>query len=138
MMKTLIIITSLALVSCSGNVKNTWTCPTPEGGKGNCMSIKEADLSFSPNENQKNNFSYINSAQKIEINLIAPKLKDLKKLQVENSQFTIQELENKPKLRTPEKIGRIWFAPYIDAEGNQHSEYVVMVVDEESKWLIQK
>ena len=138
MMKKLIITTSLLLVSCGGNVKNTWTCPTPEGGKGSCISIRDAHSSSFSNENQKNNFSYIDSSQKIEINLVAPKLKDLKKLQVEKPEFSIQELDNKPKLRTPEKIGRIWFAPYIDAEGNQHSEYVILVVDEESKWFIQK
>ena len=42
------------------------------------------------------------------------------------------------KLRTQEKVGRVWFAPYIDSEGNQHSEKTIFVVDEEAKWVGQK
>lgn len=126
------------IASCSGNVKNTWSCPTPDGGKGSCISIKEADVVAPAQEEPQNNFSYINSNQKIEITLIAPKLKDLKKLEEEKGVPVIQEYSSSPKLRTQEKVGKVWFAPYIDGEGNQHSEYTVFVIDEESKWLIQK
>ncbi len=38
-------------------------------------------------------------------------------------------------LRSPEKIGRIYFAPYVDSAGNRHSESFIFVVDEESKWI---
>lgn len=126
------------IASCSGNVKNTWSCKAPDGGKGSCISIKEADVVAFAQEEPKNNFSYINSNQKIEITLIAPKLKDLKKLEEEKGAPVIQEYSSSPKLRTQEKVGKVWFAPYIDGEGNQHSEYTVFVIDEESKWLIQK
>ena len=143
-----IIVSLLALVSsCSGSVKGNWSCPTPEGGKGSCVSIKEADMNESPLEN-KPSFNYVDSAQKIEIKLVTPKLKDLQKLQQEKNQKAGEgSSEIKPqtgsvgsqaqetRLRTPEKVGKIWFAPHIDSDGNQHSESVTYVVDEEPKWV---
>lgn len=137
-----IITTSLLLLaaSCSGSVKGNWTCPTPEGGKGSCVSIKEADMNDSPLQN-KPNFNYVDSAQKIEIKLVTPKFKDLKKLQQEKDQkseeigLRAEPQTQRTKLRTEEKVGKIWFAPHIDSDGNQHSESVVYVVDEESRWV---
>ena len=37
--------------------------------------------------------------------------------------------------QTEEKIGRVWLAPFIDNEGNQHSQKTIYVVDEEAKWM---
>lgn len=135
------IVVSLLVVvsSCSGSVKGNWTCPTPEGGKGSCVSIKEADLvgeSATDSEN-KSNFTYLDSVQKIEIKLVTPKFKDLKKLQQERGQEGGLEVapQAESKLRTPERVGKIWFAPHIDSDGNQHSESVIYVVDEEPKWV---
>jgi type IV conjugative transfer system lipoprotein TraV len=138
--KIIKIIPIMSLVACSSNVKSTWNCPLQEGGKGNCISIKEADLSGNSGSSTspKSNFSYLNSDQKIEINLVAPKLKDLKKLQEENKASILPESSEQSKLRSHERVGKVWFAPYIDGEGNQHSEYVVFVIDEEAKWIIQK
>ena len=149
-MKKLIIAISLILSSCSSNVKSGWSCPTPEGGKGSCLSIKEADLvgEINADSENKSNFTYLDSAQKIEIKLIAPKLADLKKITTKSvspadstpngasPHDATFELQN--KLRTQERVGKIWFAPHIDSEGNQHSESVIYVVDEESKWVIQR
>jgi len=140
-----IIISLLALsTSCSGSVKSNWSCPTPEGGKGSCVSIKDADMNDSSTKD-KPSFNYIDSAQKIEIKLVTPKFKDLKKLQQEKDQKAEEgSAEGKlqagsqsqgTKLRTPEKVGKIWFAPYTDSDGNQHSESVIYVVDEEPRWI---
>ena len=140
---TIIFGLSALIASCS-SVKGSWTCPTPEGGKGSCVSIKEADVNDSPSKD-KPSFNYVDSAQKIEIKLVTPKFKDLKKLQQEKDQkagegsaegklqtsFQTQET----RLRTPEKVGKIWFAPHIDSDGNQHSESVIYVVDEEPRWV---
>jgi type IV conjugative transfer system lipoprotein TraV len=135
--------------SCSNSVKGNWTCPTLDGGKGSCVSISEADAikSTSDSSNSKQqNFSYVNSAQKIEIKLIAPRLSELKKIEQEKAKNQIgTEIGNfepvqvsspTAKLRTPEKVGKVWFAPHIDADGNQHSQSIVYVVDQEPKWLM--
>ena len=143
----LIIIVSLLVFtsSCSGSVKGNWSCPTPEGGKGSCVSIKEADINESSSTKDKSSFNYVDSAQKIEIKLVTPKLKDLKKLQQEKNQrageggvegkLQTGSQTQEIRLRTPEKVGKIWFAPHIDSDGNQHSESVIYVVDEEPKWV---
>ena len=129
----------LFISSCTGSVKDNWTCPTLEGGKGSCVSIKDADIA-TPLLMKNNNFSYLDSAQNIEIELVSPKLSELKKFNKKNnldhSDFERQSVTK--KLRTQEKIGKIWFAPYIDSEGYHHSESVVYVVDEEAKWVMQK
>ena len=144
-----IITASLLLLaaSCSGSVKGNWTCPTPEGGKGSCVSIKDADMNDSPLQD-KPSFNYVDSAQKIEIKLVTPKFKDLKKLQQEKDQKagegsseiklqtgSVGSQAQETRLRTPEKVGKIWFAPHIDSDGNQHSESVTYVVDEDPKWV---
>lgn len=140
-MKKFVTVGILFLIS-SCNTKGSWSCPTPEGGKGSCVSIKESDtVSSIPDEKQ--NFSYLNSSQKIEIKLLAPKLSELKKIQQERISSGVTPVEVpytsvNNKLRTQEKVGKIWFAPYIDSEGNQHSESVAHVVDEESKWVMQR
>jgi type IV conjugative transfer system lipoprotein TraV len=123
--------------ACSSSVKGHWDCPTPEGGNGNCISIKDADLTESSSKKDKSNFTFLNSAQKIEIKLIAPKFSELKKIQQEKN-LSNEAPEREGKLRTKERVGKIWFAPHIDSEGNQHSESVVYVVDEESKWVMQR
>jgi type IV conjugative transfer system lipoprotein TraV len=138
MRKVFIINLLLLATSCIGNVKSDWACPTMTGGKGNCVSIKEADEGNSEAPLIKT-FNYLNSPQKIEIKLITPKLSDLKKLQATEDKNLIPEsVPQNSKFRTQEKLGRVWFAPYIDSEGNQHSESVVHVIDEESKWVLQK
>jgi type IV conjugative transfer system lipoprotein TraV len=130
--------------SCSSSVKGNWSCPTPEGGKGSCISIKDADLAEISSSKEKPNFTFLDSAQKIEIKLIAPKLSELKKIQQEKNQknedqnLNSESSEKGVKLRTQERVGKIWFAPHIDSEGNQYSESVVYVVDEESKWVMQR
>ena len=138
-------ITSIFLLfiiaSCSSVTQSTWNCPAPEGGKGSCISIKESDLSGS-GELEKNKLTtdFISSSQKIEIKLVAPKLKDLKKIKEEslNNSYASEPITKGSRLRTQEKVGKIWFAPHIDSEGNQHSEKIIHIVDEEAKWVGQR
>jgi type IV conjugative transfer system lipoprotein TraV len=140
-MRKIIPILLLFIISaCSSTTKDTWDCPLLEGGKGSCVSIKDSDL-WGSVEEKKSTFDFLNSPQKIEINLVAPKFKDIKKLKQYNpkSEYLSDSGVNKSsKLRTREKIGKIWLAPHIDSEGNQHSEKVIYVVDEEAKWVGQR
>ncbi len=155
--RNLILVLLVLLTSCFGSVKGDFTCKAQEGGKGSCISIKEADIAEpllnNPNNSALNhnsnsnsdsnpNLTYLTSAPKIQINLIAPKLKDLKKLKESSfkSEGSSQKTIDSPtenRLRSEEKIGKIWFAPYIDSDSNQHSESVIYVVDEEAKWVSQ-
>ena len=128
MKKLFIIFLLINLFSCS-NTKSTWDCPILGAGNGNCRSIKKADLNHQIIEN-KNEFFQLPA--KINIKLIAPKFEDVKKLQIENKE---EKNNAKSNLRTEEKIGRVWFAPFIDSEGNQHSQKTIYVVDEEAKWI---
>jgi len=129
------------LTSCSNNVKGSWTCPVLEGGKGSCVSIGDADGYQLSNNNS--NFSatpegYFDKQQKIEIKLVAPKLKDLQKLTTTQISSQVNPVQSSSQLRTEERVGKIWFAPYIDSDGNQHGENVIYVVDEKPKWISQK
>ena len=139
MKKIIFICLIFFTASCSNNTKSTWSCPILEGGKGSCISIQDAALSVGNNSTNKSLNDFVNSKQKIEINLIAPKFKDLKKIKREESKSeAVEQVPQNSKLRTQEKIGKVWFAPYIDSEGNQHSEKTIFVVDEDAKWMGQR
>ena len=134
----ILIIISIFSFSCSSNVKGTWSCPILEGGKGSCVSIQEADILSHSSLTTLQPTAYSDSNQKIKIKLLAPKLKQLRQFKnIKKKEKIVVENENQ-KYRTKEKVGRIWFAPYIDSEGNQHSEGYIYVVDEKPRWVIQK
>ncbi len=163
-MKKLFILSSISTIllsACSSNVKGSWSCPVMEGGKGNCVSISEADNAKSADNDVATLSSalpegYTQKQQKIEITLFAPKLKDLEKIAAKSqskisqttqssslsestSTIAIPQTSNpQNKLRTEEKVGKVWFAPYIDADGNQHSESTIYIVDEKPKWISQR
>lgn len=139
-MKRILLIqcATLFLLSSCSSTKDTWDCPILNGSATNCSPIKSSDTISREDSSTKNNVDLISSAaQKIEIKLIAPKLSDLKKVQKTESPI-IQDSDSSSKLRTKEKVGKIWFAPHIDSDGNQHSEKTIFVVDEEAKWVGQK
>lgn len=140
MKQFIITIILLFTVACSSSTKGSWNCPTLDGGKGSCISIKEADIFEDSTLEDHSNFSYLNSQQNIEIKLVAPKLKELEKFGYSKSpdKNKDSQISVGHKLRTQEKVGRIWFAPRIDSNGYQHLENVIYVVDEESKWVMQK
>ncbi len=144
-MKQLLILTLFIISSCSSNIKGSWTCPILEGGKGSCVSIGDADGYQLSNNNSNLSAApegYFDKQQKIQIKLIAPKLKDLKKLTTTQTSSLTNPTQNlgrsSSQLRTEEKVGKIWFAPYIDSDGNQHGENIIYVVDEKPKWISQK
>ncbi len=137
MKRYIILILSIFVYSCSSNVKSEWSCPVLEGGKGSCVSIQEADvkgLQAISTNGGSNNFSYVDSEQEIEINLVAPKVSKLEDV-YGKSFWKKGELKSNQRFRTEEKIGRVWFASYIDSRGNRHEESIVYVVDEKPQWI---
>ncbi len=139
MKSKLILISLLIATSCSSSVSSEWSCPVLDGGKGHCVSISGADDKVDSSKLPlNNNLGYFTSNQKIEINLMAPKLKDLEKLRITKKEDDEVHVKKGTRYRTEEKVGRIWFAPRIDADGNQHSESVIQVIDEPSRWVMQR
>lgn len=139
MKSKLILISLLISASCSSSVNSEWSCPVLDGGKGHCVSISGADDKVDSSKAPLNsNLGYFASNQKIEINLLAPKLKDLEKLKITKKEEGETQVKKGTRYRTEEKVGRIWFAPRIDADGNQHSEIVIQVIDEPSRWVMQR
>lgn len=125
--------------SCNNSVKESWDCPVLEGGKGNCVSIERADEDNHLIKFNSDNFDYPESQQKISVKLVAPKIKELKKINKDlkdNINKAIKYEHN--DLRTGERIGKIWFAPFIDEDGNRHSDSIVYVVEENPRWVIRR
>jgi hypothetical protein len=120
-MKKFMILSSIILSSgCTGSVDKHWKCKNPEG-KG-CVSIKESDQgsdlhSGHTHKAKKKTPSYV-------LKLDAQK----RKKAGEQTDFIYK--------RTKEKTERIWFAPFLDEEGNQHEESYVRIVIKKPKWVI--
>lgn len=109
----------LFFASCSGsNIHKKWSCRNTDSKLG-CVSISEADKAY-------NSDSLDESITKI--------------LKSDNNKYTSFDIDNagsnKKLIRTSDKIGRIWFAPYMDAGGNYHEASYVRTVDEIAKWEI--
>ncbi len=139
-MKNYIILISLFFIfSCSSNVKGDWSCPILKGGKGSCVSIQKADVTESgPSINKDiKGFNYVESGQEIEINLVAPKVSKLEDV-YGKSFWKEGRSKSNQRFRTEEKIGRVWFASYIDSRGNRHEESIAYVVDEKSQWIAKR
>ncbi len=136
-----IIFSIFFINSCSGNIKGSWTCPVLEGGKGSCVSIGDADNYQLANGNINLSATpegYFDKQQEIQIKLVAPKFKDLQKLTTTQTSPQTNLVRGSSQLRTKEKVGKVWFAPYIDSDSNQHGESITYIVDEKPKWISQK
>lgn len=106
----------ITISSCSGNVKKHWKCDAPKG-KG-CTSIRDADgLSGNVKQN-KNQASYV------------------LKLEPKNESSNTSSSKNFIYTRTKEEAERIWFAPFIDSDGNQHEESYVRVIINKPNWAV--
>jgi hypothetical protein len=106
----------LLISSCGGNFTDKWSCRKTEGDMG-CVTISEADKFHDVQNTNTDNqsLSKIPSNSNDDVN---PK--------------------NQGLFRTQDKIGRVWIAPYLDAQGNWHEASYVRVVDEFAKWEVRK
>ena len=60
--------------------------------------------------------------------------RDSKKNLTPNTVATDPILGDKSTLRKEEKVGTLWFAPYVDEQGNKHHESKLSVIIKESEW----
>lgn len=112
---TTLILTTLILTSCSNSVKK-WSCRNTESQF--CGTISEADKAYS----SKPNYNEALEVEKAD----------------SNKYSSFADVNNKRLIRSGDKIGRVWVAPYKDSNDNWHEESYVQVVDEPGKWEIVK
>ena len=127
MPKILFAILLISLTSCSSTVSKEWSKCRSNESKLGCANISDADQAYSK----------ISKDQKFPITQIT----NLEKISEKGGSLTLtpgQGDQEYNMIRIPEKVGRIWLAPYIDNNGNIHEASYVKVIDQSSKWKITK
>lgn len=109
------------LSACIGNVEKHWNCHNPEG-KG-CVTIADSD---------ENTAKGVVGWQTLPIGLLPTSETDI----------TTKNLELKPSdqsqvRRSLEITHRLWFAPFIDQDGNHHEASYLNIVVKTPKWLVE-
>lgn len=115
--RILICLSVLFLSSCRAT-SNEWNCRNVDSKVG-CASISKADDAYL--ENGKFSSATASSTKR-------------NSSKAKYSSFEDVNLGQTRLVRVPEKIGRIWVAPYTDGNGNYHEASFIRVVDAESKW----
>lgn len=105
---------------CSCTTRTDFDCK-PQKGKKACSTIAQADENI---EQRKS----VASSQPVITSLAATEKDDSKVF------TTIRTLPE----RTEEKRGKLWFAPFVDEEGNFYDEAYVYLIFEPAKWQIKK
>ena len=106
-----ILLLALLITSCQSNISKKWSCRKLDGDKG-CVSISEADAWKESSTIQSET--------------------------IESPDGKYSSFKDQNLIRTSDKVGRIWIAPYKDASDNYHEASFVQVVDESSKWELKK
>jgi hypothetical protein len=115
--RILICLSVLFTFSCRAT-SNEWSCRNLDSKVG-CASISKADDAYL--ENGKFSSATTSSTKRTSS-------------KAKYSSFEDVNLGQTRLVRVPEKIGRIWVAPYTDGNGNYHEASFIRVVDAESKW----
>ena len=114
-----ILVIFLVLHACNSTISDNWSCPNPKGN--DCTTISEADNNVPNNHQHKaEQPSYV--------------------LELEGGKKVAESFPAQPNnflyKRTKETTQRIWFAPFIDEDGNQHEESYVRVITAQPRWVI--
>ena len=117
--RILLLLSSLAVFSCKSNTSSEWSCRNLESKVG-CANIHKSDEAYLEAVNPSSESSTVSI--------------DKSSAKNKYSSFEDVNLGQTRLVRTPEKIGRIWVAPYIDNKGSFHEASFVRIVDVESKW----
>ena len=158
MMKPIVIISCLLLGACASNVESSWQCPNPVPNGSPCTDIAGADGMVSkpaqeamavpenpvPREVTANVIgSAASSAGKLAAKSGAPFTWPWAKANGEKGaavDIIVPDVDTETKddvllkQRAPERVARVWFAPFIDKYNNRHEESIIYVVDQESTW----
>jgi type IV conjugative transfer system lipoprotein TraV len=123
--KILLILPLLTTLACKSNSSSDWSCRNLDSKVG-CANISKSDDAYLENSNNDN----IATTAFVTNGSNNPNKNSSKKY----NSFEDINLGQTRLVRTPEKIGRIWIAPYMDNKGNYHEASFVRIVDAESKW----
>ena len=118
--KNLVPLLILALGACRAT-SSEWSCRNLDSKVG-CANISKADDAYL--ENGK-----ATPAPQIPISQIP-----VSKSAIYSSSSDDINLGQTKLIRSQEKIGRIWIAPFMDGKGNYHEGSFIRVVDETSRW----
>jgi hypothetical protein len=116
-MKLKIAFLSLILISSCRSFSNEWSCRKLDSKVG-CASISKADEAYLENKETTNPD---NKPVAIVHNF-------------QSSSFEEVNLGQTRLVRIPEKIARLWVAPFTDINGNYHEGSFIRVVEEPAKW----
>ena len=143
-------ISSISLLSaCHSNVGGDWDCPIQKGG--GCSSIRtNAKKAMSIAAESEDELGVVkqqvksakskkeaSKQTKPDNEVIAYKVleKNIKHIDLASEIMDLSSaLSDFNKLRSHDKVSRLWFAPFIDEDDNLHQESFVYVVDDNSYW----
>lgn len=148
-------ITTLLIGCVTGNTKKDFACkPVMVNGELVCPTITEADNVVNHKQNTKKQKEpiLIHSAKDLREDLNKNKNQNKSSNASTNTSASTnnttqslteanQEKSLSPRIiptRTTEKIGKIWFAPFLDESGNFFDESYTYVILEPAKWQIKK
>ena len=114
----------LATLACKSNNSSDWSCRNLDSKIG-CANISKSDDAYLESGNTANTSTSVVTSSANNSNQYSAK---------KYNSFEDINLGQARLVRTPEKIGRIWIAPYMDNKGNYHEASFVRIVDAESKW----
>jgi hypothetical protein len=117
--KILLFLPILTIFACKSNSASDWSCRNLNSKVG-CANISKSDDAYLENKNSSAATTSIDANKSSSGN--------------KYTSFEDINLGQTRLVRTPEKIGRLWLAPYMDNKGNYHEASFVRVVDAESKW----
>lgn len=119
-LKLILIFLVLTFVVSCRSTTNEWRCRQLDSKVG-CSSISKADDSYLENKKEDVNPKSSKSENKITTD-------------GKYSSFEEVNLGQTKMVRIPEKIGRLWVAPFMDAKGNYHEGSFIRVIDQEARW----
>ena len=127
MIKSLLVtlVMSFLATSCSSTISGKWrNCRNTESDLG-CVNITKADNVSSAKE------SSISNNEK---NHLISQSSDI--LTSNINSYDLEDFPNKKLIRVPEKIARLWIAPYSDKEGNYHEAKYIRIKQKDSRWAL--
>lgn len=120
----------MAASGCAGNrIGEEWQCPMVQGVP--CQSVVEADPAGPEGAGGAGARHGAGTRQAV----AAPPGANAADVPAQGEPVRAKEADS-ANLRTPEVIGRIWIAPYVDDAGMYHEAAWVRVVIEPARWRL--
>lgn len=126
--KNLPLLLILAIGACR-STSSEWSCRNLDSKVG-CANISKADDAYLENGKLSSSDSAI-GAKSGNLNITQVPISKSAKYSSSSDDINVGQIK---LIRSSEKIGRVWIAPYMDGKGNYHEGSFIRVVDEISRW----